>query len=344
VIQFDNSDEIVEGKLCDRYDEEHSMRILFLRTQECLHHSYQSLVNALGGQHSIEALDPTAPLLEQFENIDVVIDPGGAVATRKMIDAAHETGVKLWHVTTNGLDHVDVPYFLEKHVPLANCPGPISAVPLAEHAIWFILCFAKNLTLNRTKEWARTINEDLEGKTLGIIGLGSSGRELAKRAWPFGLRIVALDAVTMPQAVLRKLHVESLGSLDQLDQVVAEADYLSLHVPLTTKTRHLIDRHVLSLMKATAVLINVARGELVDEDALIETLEKRRIKGAALDVFAEEPIDPQHPFLRMDNVITTPHVAGFTTGTWQRRTEAAAKNIFRLADGLPPVHQVKSIE
>jgi D-3-phosphoglycerate dehydrogenase / 2-oxoglutarate reductase len=320
------------------------MTILFLRAKASLHHSYDDLLATLNGGHTVKVLDPAKPIQCQFENIDVVVDPGGAVGTREMIDAAHHAGVKLWQVTTNGLDHVDVAYFLEKKVPLANCPGPISAVPLAEHVLWCILSFAKNFRRNRIKEWDRSISEELTGKTLGIIGLGASGRELAKRAWPFCLRIVAIDVEPKPQSILRDLHVEFLGDLTDLHRVAAESDYLSLHVPLTSKTRHLIDGGVLSKMKPMSVLINVARGELVDEAALIEALQKRTIRGAALDVFATEPIDPEHPLLSLDNVMLTPHVAGFTTGTWRRRVDAAVDNISRVAAGMAPAYQVNSIE
>jgi phosphoglycerate dehydrogenase-like enzyme len=157
-----------------------------------------------------------------------------------------------------------------------------------------------------------------------------------------GMRIMALDVADIPAAVRQECHVEFFGDLRQLDRVLAEADYLSLHTPLTKATRHLIDRRALGLMKPTAVLINVARGPLVDEAALIAALQAGRLRGAGLDVFEREPVDPDNPLLKMDNVVATQHVAGTTFGTGRRRGQACADNVVRIAQGLPPLHQVTS--
>jgi D-3-phosphoglycerate dehydrogenase len=318
------------------------MRVLFLRTRQELHHSFDTLKAVMNGNHVIEALDPDAPVCGQFAGVDVVVDPGGAVGTREMIDAAQAAGVKLWQVTTNGLDHVDVEYFLENDVPLASCPGPSSAVPLAEHAIWLILCFAKQLGVNRTSEWSRSINEELNGKTLGIVGLGASGRELARLAGPFGMRILAFDAMPQSVEVLEELNIQCVGGPDGLEALLRESDFVSLHLPLTRETRHIIDRPALASMKRTAVVVNVARGALIEEEALIEALDAGSLKGAALDVFETEPLPADHPFHRMSNVMTTPHMAGFTTGTWRRRVAHTAENIERVAAGLPPNGHVTS--
>ena len=125
-----------------------------------------------------------------------------------------------------------------------------------------------------------------------------------------GMRTMAIDTADVPQATRDELHIAFFGDASQLDKVLVEADYLSIHTPLTSRTRHMIDRRVLELMKPTAVLINVARGGIVDADALFEALQTGQIRGAGLDVFAQEPIDPAHPLLQMENVIITPHAAG----------------------------------
>jgi D-3-phosphoglycerate dehydrogenase len=253
-------------------------------------------------------------------------------------------GVRLWQVLGNGLDHVDVAYLGAKGMPLAHTPGPFCGIALAEHVLFLMLCFAKNFPASqgnvRTKVFYQPLNDELQGKTLGVIGLGASGRELARRAGALGMRVLAIDIAEMPPAVLDRCHVEFFGGPADLDRVLAEADYLSVHTPLTPRTRHLIDRRALGLMKPTAVLVNVARGEVVDEAALVEALRSGRIKGAGLDVFAEEPLDPGHVLLHLDNVIATPHVAGVTAGTSRRRAQAAAENVDRVARGLPPLHQV----
>ena len=320
------------------------MTVLFLNQQAEDHPAYPVFVRALDGRYPVNVYDPAQPLAAQFEGVQVVVDSGGASATREMIDAALAAGVKLWQATTNGLDHVDVAYFAERGLPLAHSPGPLSAAPLAEHALLMVLYFAKNLHVNRTAPWQRTMNAELAGQTLGLIGFGASARELAGRAAALGMRIMAIDAAAVPPAESAALQVEFVGDPSQLDQVLAAADFVSLHVPLTAQTRHLIDRRAIALMKPTAVLINVARGEIMEEEALVEALRSRRIKGAALDVYAREPLDPAHPLLQLDNVLTTPHVAGFTDGTWRRRSEAAVENVVRVAEGRPPLDLVTSVE
>ena len=155
---------------------------------------------------------------------------------------------------------------------------------------------------------------------------------------------MAIDAVPAPQTLLDELHVEFFGDPRQLQKLLAEADYVSLHVPLNSKTRHMIDRGALLAMKPTARLINVARGGIVDETALIEALKSGRIKGAGIDTFSQEPPDPAHPLLHMENVVATPHIAGGTRETVRRRTKAAAENVFRVAEGLPPICQITSAE
>lgn len=323
------------------------MRALFLGSPDLLHPWYGDFITAIGGRYPVALYDPAHPMADQFVAVEVVVDLGGNMGTTALIDAAMIAGVKLWQVIGTGLDHVDVEYLLEQGMPLANTPGQYSSIALAEHALFLMLCFAKNFDAGqkniRSKVFWKPMNEELEDTTLGVIGLGMSGRELARRAWPMGMRIVAINRSDIPRAILDELHVEFLGGLPQLDQVLAEADYLSLHVPLTPTTRHMIDGHAFELMKPTAVLVNVARGEIVDEAALIEALKTGRIRGAGLDVFAQEPLDPAHPLLQMDNVIATPHVAGMTMGTSRRRGQAAAENVARIAQGLPPLHQVTSV-
>lgn len=312
------------------------MKVLYLRAASGLDRAYPYFADAIDERYQVEIFDPDKPAAEQFEGVEVVIDPGGAVGTRSLIDMSLAAGVKLWHVTTNGTDHIDVAYFLENGMALANSPGPLSAVPLAEHALLMILYFAKNLNVNRADSWERILCDEMEGQVLGLIGFGASARELARRAWPLGMRIMATDVVAFPQSELDEFHVEFLGTPDQMDQIVAEADYLSLHLHLNSETRHLIDRRVFGLMKDSAVLVNIARGELVDEEALVEALQQGQIKGAGIDAFGQEPLPPDHPLQQLDNAVLTPHSSGYTPGTPRRRMQAAAANVDRIAQGLPP--------
>ena len=320
------------------------MKILYIPVPEIMHPWYDDFVAALGGRYPVELYDADQPLQAQFRDIEIVVELGGSIGTREMIDAASETGVKLWQISGAGLDQVDVEYFERVGIPLANTPGPYSAAALAEHALFLMLCHAKHFRAGQQSLASRRlclpVNDELGGKTLGLVGLGASGRELAKRASVMGMRVMAIDIVEVSQETLDQLEVAFLGRPSELGQILSEADYLSLHVPLTDETRHMIGRTVFQQMKPTAVLINVSRGEVVDESALLEALTSRQIRGAGLDVFRDEPVDPNHPLLQSEKVMATPHVAGVTYETSRRRGQACADNVVRVAQGLPPLHLV----
>jgi phosphoglycerate dehydrogenase-like enzyme len=323
------------------------MKVLFIGFADLVHPWYDDFLQAIDGKHQVELYDPNAPMAPQFRGVEVVVDQGGW-GSNAMIDAAISSGAKLWQVIGTGLNHIDVRYILEKGIPLSNTPGIFSGIALAEHAIFLMLCITKNLDLSRknirSKVFYHPMNDELQGKTLGLVGFGGSGKELAKRAGPLGMRILAVDAVSLSPDSQKEYHLDFFGSPADLDKLLKESDFLSIHVPLTAKTHKLIDRESFSKMKSTAILINVARGEVVDEPALIEALKTGKIRGAGLDVFTQEPLDTNHPLLNMENVITTPHQAGGTRGTSQRRGKAAADNVFRVAQGLAPLHRVMAEE
>src|SRR5262249_50541977 len=182
---------------------------------------------------------------------------------------------------------------------------------------------------------ARVMGGELQGRTLGIVGLGHSGRELARLVAPFAIRILAFSPHADP-AEAAKLNVR----LTSLEHVLREADFLSLHCRLSDETRGLLGRAQLALMKPTAYLVNVARGELIDEPALVEALRDRKLAGAGLDVFAVEPLPTDHPLLALDNVIVTPHWNASTTDVWQATGRAMAEGMLRAAAGQVPEHVV----
>ncbi|HZQ06137.1 MAG TPA: NAD(P)-dependent oxidoreductase [Anaerolineae bacterium] len=323
----------------------HPPAALFLKQPHALAPNWQDFVRAVNGRFPIALYDPSKPFVEQVQGVLVVIDDGGSQGTRAMIDASKAAGVKLWHVTTNGLDHIDVEYFVEKGMPLAHAAGPQSAIALAEHALLIILYFAKNLHLNHAAQWhERVLNNELAGRVVGLIGLGASGRELAKRAACLGMRVRAVDLIPASEAALRELNVEWFGDPRQLQDLAAASDFLSIHVPNTPKTRHMVNREIFNAMKSSAVLINVARGEIIDEAALIEALQQGRIKGAGIDVYEHEPPAVNHPLLNMPNVVATPHVAGATDATFRRRVQAAAENVARVLRGEAPKDLVQAVE
>jgi phosphoglycerate dehydrogenase-like enzyme len=324
------------------------VKILFLGTNNLLHPWYDDVLEVAAGRWPIPLFDRSQPVAAQFEGLDVVIDQGGNHGTHELIDAASKAGVKLWQVLGTGLDHTDVAYILKKDIPLANTPGRFSSVALAEHSLFLMLLFAKKFFESqhsvRNQVLCEPMNEELHGKTLGLLGFGASGRELAARAKVFGMRIMAIDVVPIPPSVQEEYGLVFCGKPAELPRLLAESDYLSVHVPLTTTTRHMIGGAALSAMKPTAVIINVARGEIIDEMALAEALQAGHIRGAGLDVFPHEPVDPNHPLLRLPNVVATPHVAGVTFGTSYRRAQAVIANVERVAQGLPLLYQVTSVE
>lgn len=222
--------------------------VLFLHQPHQLHKGWEDFVTAVAGRYPIRLYDATKPFAEQVQGVSVVIDDGGSQHTRPIIDESATAGVKLWISTTNGLDHVDVAYIMGKGIPLAHSAGPQSAVALAEHALAVIFYFNKNLYRNRAQEFhGRVLNQELAGQVLGLIGLGASGRELAKRASCLGMRVRAIDMFPVSEAVQKELNVEWFGDPSQLADLAAASDFLSVHVPNTSKTRRMVNRAIFAV-------------------------------------------------------------------------------------------------
>ena len=305
--------------------------------------SGEDVVAAIGDRHDLRILDYDQPIAPQFEGLDVVIDHGGSAGTREMADAAVGT-VRLWQILGTGFDHFDLDYWRSKNLPVANCPGIFSAVALAECAMMFILMLARQYPVTQTNlkqgDLYRPVGLELDGLRLGIIGFGASGKELAHRAGSFGLKMSAIDIRDVGADEVDNFGLGFVGKPKDLDSVIATSDFLSLHLHLNEETRHTIDARRLRLMKSTAFLINVARGALVDETALIEALAEGKIAGAGLDVFGQEPPDLDSAIFSLPNVIATPHISGGTDGTSRKRAGAAAQNVDRIAAGLEPLYLV----
>ncbi|MBT5872736.1 MAG: hypothetical protein HOH43_04905 [Candidatus Latescibacteria bacterium] len=300
------------------------------------------VVSSVGARHHISVYDDTKPLAPQFAGIDVVIDQGGSVGTREMMDAAVDT--RLWQILGTGFDHFDLEYIKRKEIPVANTPGQFSSVALAETAMMLILMLAhkyrESYTTLHSGIMYEPIGIEVGQQTLGILGFGASGQALAIRAKAFGMRILATDVRPIEPEVLDSIQPDFIGSPDDMDRIVAESDYLSLHLHLNAETRHLVNTRLLGLMKPTASLINVARGALVDEGALFQALTNGDIGGAGIDVFSQEPPDTDHPVFQLPNVVFTPHIAGCTDGTSRRRAACAAENVDRVAANQPPLYRI----
>lgn len=257
--------------------------------------------------------------------------------TREITIAAQ--GVKLIQQPSVGYQHIDIDACTEAGIPVANTAGA-NTVSVAEYTIMAALCLVKRLLpahrATVSGEWKQMEigAGELAGKLWGLIGMGRIGRAVADRLVPFDVRMVYHDPVRMKEDDEKKYH---LGFMD-FNEMIRSADIISLHCPLTEKTKGLIGKTELSLMKSTALLINVARGEIIDENALARALKEQKIGGAALDVFAEEPISKTSPFVGMDsqNLMLTPHVAGATNESKMRIISAAIKNIVKVLNGEKP--------
>lgn len=304
---------------------------------------YQDVLEAVNHRHNLRVFDCEQSVARQFRDIDAVIDFGGKLGTREMADAAAGR-VQLWQILGTGFEHFDLPYWRDKGIPVANCPGYLSSQPMADCALMFLLMLTRlwhacqqNL---RCRSLYNPVSRELDGLRLALIGFGASARELARKVRPFNMRISAIDIRDTRPAEIAEFGLEFAGKPGDIDAVIAESDCISLHLHLNQETRHIIDARRIGLMKPTAYLINVARGGLIDQAALFEALKLGRIGGAGLDVFESEPIDPNHPLLLLPNVVVTPHTAGSTNGTSRRRAQFAAANLDRLAQGLEPLGRV----
>ncbi len=212
-----------------------------------------------------------------------------------------------------GYDLIDVDALTDNDVALCTTPSA-SKHPVASASFAYLLALAKRLVakdrLVRQGRWdlrGAYCGNEIFGKTLGIVGLGNTGGELTRLVAPFAMRVLAYDPYTSPE-VARRFGV----TMVDLDELFREADFVCIHAKLTDETRGLVGARQLALLKPTAYLINVARGPIVDQRALTEALRERRIAGAGLDVFDEEPLPPGDPLIQLDNVMLSPHTAAHT--------------------------------
>ncbi|HEX3185093.1 MAG TPA: phosphoglycerate dehydrogenase [Pyrinomonadaceae bacterium] len=252
-----------------------------------------------------------AELAEALKDSDGLIVRSETKVTAELLDET--TSLRVIGRAGVGVDNIDVPAATMRGVVVMNAPDG-NTITTAEHAIALLVSLARSIPQANSSlkagRWERKkfIGVELQGKTLGIVGLGRIGRVVASRARALGMQIVAFDPFIAPEQA-RDLEIE----LAPLEDVYARADFLTVHTPLTAETRGLIDREALGKMKHGARLINCARGGLVDEDALYEALTNGSIAGAALDVFSEEPPPQDHRLLQLDQVIATPHLGASTT-------------------------------
>lgn len=259
------------------------------------------------------------------------------------MDAAKN--LKLIHVPATGYNHVDLAYAKEKGVPVCNSRGE-NATTTAEFTIALMLACMRRLSqidhLVKKGEWHswtwRHDQYELRGKTVGIIGGGAIGREVMKRLQGWECRLIYSDPYRMPLEMEEKLHCEYV---DQ-DTLLEQSDVVSLHCPLTAQTRGMISTEQFKKMKKNAIIVNEARGAVIDDEALVEALRTGEIWGAALDVWEKEPLDPNDPLCKFEKVITTSHLGAATRETVIRCFTIGYNNILNSMRGEPLVNVVES--
>jgi len=261
--------------------------------------------------------------------------------TEKVNDELLRIALKL-RIVANvavGYDNIDVDTCTKRGVAATNTPGVLDETT-ADFAWTLMMAVARRLAegeqLARSGNWKgwnldQLVGADVWGKTLGLVGFGRIGRAVARRALGFNMKVIYTDAVKAPEDVAKSLNAE----FREMNALLAESDFISLHVPLMPETRGLFDSPKFYRMKPTAFLINTSRGAVVEEAALVAALDAKKIAGAALDVFENEPFI--HPGLKRANVVLAPHLASASLETRTKMAVMAAKNVVALFAGqLPP--------
>jgi len=294
------------------------------------------VVDLLGGQVELVPWNTSG-------RVDAIYTYGHPTVDGTLLDRFPDT-----RVVSNfgvGVDHIDLTAAVARNIPVGNTPGTLDG---ATADLAFALILAAGRRVVEGDRYARGPNfthydpsfmlgHEVHSSTIGIFGMGRIGRQVAMRAQGFGMKVLYHNRNRNDEAeVALKARYATKGEL------LAQADYIVLTVPLTQQTRGLIGRSELAQMKPTAVLVNVARGAVVDKDALTEALAARRLFAAALDVTDPEPLPRDHPLLKLDNVIITPHLGSATEETRRRMAELSVDNLLAGLEGKPLPHPVSA--
>lgn len=287
-------------------------------------------INLLIETRGSEAYEVPDDILEAVRDADIIITQFCPI-NRRVLDACSR--LKAVGVLRGGIENVNLPYASERGVAVFHTPGR-NANAVADFTVGMILAECRNIAkshLNlKNGQWVRDYNNkdsvpDLADKVAGIVGFGEIGRRVAKRLAGFNMKIVAYD----PFVQQAPDDVKMLP-LEKLMQV---SDFVTVHARLTEETEHLVSAEMLDLMKPTAYLINTARSGLVDENALCEALKEKKIMGAAIDVFDEEPPREGYPLIELENITVTPHLAGGTRDAFTSSPKLLAAEMIKLLEG-----------
>ncbi|THE64353.1 D-2-hydroxyacid dehydrogenase [Salinadaptatus halalkaliphilus] len=292
-----------------------------------------------GGPPLVEAIEQRRPDLEiehvtDEERFLELVDEVDIAVTHRLPPEALEAaeGLRWVQALSAGTDAYDHEALADRDVMLTSASG-VHAKPIGQHVLTGLLYFERRFnrarSQQRDREWDRYFAGELGDRTVGIVGTGAIGSQVADYCQSFGSRIIGTkrDPTDAPESL------DAVYSPDELEVVLGDSDYLVLACPLTEETRGLIDAEALATLPDDAVLVNIARGEIVDQSALVTALEDDGLRGAALDVFEEEPLPDESPLWDRDDVLLTPHVAGVTPHYWERCADIFLRNYDRFRSG-----------
>lgn len=273
---------------------------------------------------------PRQVMLERVRGIDGLLSLLTDTIDATLMDAAGP-GLKVISNYAVGFDNIDVSEATRRGIPVGNTPGVLTDTT-ADFAFALLMAAARRVVegdqftrAGRWKTWGPKLllGQDVTGATLGIIGFGRIGKGMAKRATGFDMRVLYHDPLCEDDDYAREIGAECVG----LEPLYAESDFISIHTPLSDETYHMIGAEALRHMKPSAIVINTARGPVVDTEALYQALKQGHIAAAALDVTEPEPISADHPLLKLDNVIVAPHIASASVATRGKMATMAAANL-----------------
>ena len=288
--------------------------------------------HALLEKQGFEVVQLRGPLKEAVL-LDVIQDFDGIICgddeiTRAVIEKGVKGKLRIISKYGIGLDRIDLDAAKDLAIPVTNCPG-VNQVTVAEHVFALLLSYAKNIIpenqFMREQKWVRLIGSELFGKTMGILGTGNVGKEVAKRAVAFGMKVVAFDKYRSEDFAAQY----GITYCDTSEELIAQSDIISLNLSLVPGTNHIIGKAALEIMKSGVVIVNTARAGLVDKDAVIQGIESGKIKAYLTDVLEEEPMVKDHPFLKYDNIIITPHIGSRTYENVVNQGTMAVENLLK---------------
>jgi phosphoglycerate dehydrogenase-like enzyme len=284
----------------------------------------------------VDGKSPEAQQAEAVKEADFIM-AFRATLTERILRSAKKA--RLVQILSAGYDRINLKLLRELKIPCAN-NGGANSWAVADHAVLAMLSLYRRLSAAdravREGRWSAAIDGmntfEMAGKVVGVLGFGNIGQKVARRVQAFDATVQYYDKFPLRPERERELKAKRVS----LEELFRTSDIISCHAPLTNETRHVVNRERLAMMKPAAVIINTSRGPVVDEAALTEALQQKRIAGAGLDVFEKEPVDPGNPLLKLENVVVSPHSAGTTWDTWFRRADFAYRNMKRVWEGEPP--------